>query len=1818
MFRLLRNIICASQLEDVVIPDNTKKQKMILHGTTNRLCSALAVSLLFGGVPSFAAEPDSSAAQLSPTTVSARGKQSALLTLKAFGRYSVTVSSSQGVALQALDRMSGAGAIAGVAGKQDGRLDLFLDRGECKILTLASAKGSGEAKLSAHAFRELHERPPMLVEQRMERTTLGDFEQRSYWLEIKEKRVVAIEAAGRHLADMRLWRDGTWLVETAPLMSKSQARADHPLSVARFTAELEPGLYLVSFYGGPSEPWTDSAEEKPLLVRFGIPMLSSPMRQQFSMSEFGVDRYLVPEDSNFFRLELPVASTANLQVGSYNPRDPFQARGASASIDKRSLPPVAETSYGGRGLKLVTVSMDAGRSFVLQHFNAATYLNFNASGNYWISSIHAGHAEDSVGASAILTRRPYNAPEEYVDAQVVELKSGAIWHRRFNLLDELTVFVKIADAAKIRVVGQGVKARYRFEPFITSRPRDYQAPSAQDSGHVFDLDRGLYVLTVTPESKGILDLQLLPPEGTVSKMLSLAAKVSPDVKDLIDEHLSSAVDSENNGYSPVSAAVRFADIRLVSNSNYTLYLNHQPGVAAGIVLRPLPIDLSSALPVTQRAGERLTIPVSIPESGTLKAIAEDGHLIEIALDNGKRGASIEVGAGRFSVTIKENTALQNFSLVLEPARLASNTPLPAMPDATLAGLPKFPLIKPGAPSFLDLKRNSASDFKVHVDKPGLYQFETTGLLRTQGKVRTRTNPNLFSNAENGVGRNFIIQNYLREGEYQLSVYTQGQTEGDLGVQLSRTEVVDGGELRAGEVARALLPSAQALAYSFRITARGMYHLQAMGLGRNFRLRLEDADGWPIFEPELDGDLTNELLPGNYRLIVLPQTSEARVLTRLERVAGQKIFKGHGPHHITLESRIEHNWLEPAKGKKRVPDQWEFELPAAADLTISLASEMEGTLFNAVDLKTPVAKIDAKSGWSGRIAAGKYLVLTQHSRSNNHVPYTLQVSSSQLLAGLSREVIAPAVIPVAVGIDGLVELQSFGSGDVRARLVDASGELIAQNDDRADDWNFHIARRLRPGEYKLFVDPVSEQQVQTKVFMHAPGEVTEKPLTLGKDTEIKDDRVHIYPLAVPSDRNLLMVSAQSSDTVGLALEGASAQGWISLGTTLAKDAYLALPLGAERFQTYRLRAWSADRRSLKVRVRAVAVALSATSESKWLQGGMAMDKVDDARGELRAAMISLTRPGTFRLRGDLAQLQWSDGGLCAEQVGNNAVLGVGGKTLWLVSQQRSSDQTATAERLSLPTGDNESLRIELPAGRKGVIDLQPNAKGPSLVLAQSGSGQPGIGMGARSDTDSIGLVVGGAVSVALPGSSEAAYVWNAGALSAPIELDVRQVLLQRGATESLAAGIRDGTILAKAALPFKLPGSPLRVSLTLNAMSAAVFLKRGEIISTHWSGADNLHEVVQTDGDELWLLNADMHNAHYGIEIAQGTDGAGTTLKPGEMLEHNVSTAGRIRVPVEVPRSDSDFYRLRVNGNTQVLWQEKGGRVVSGNDIMVNDSGVLWLQHQPGILVAWLEAPAHQPAAQRFSEWYKSLRETTVRPPQTVSLSGKSQVLNLQLDRPTMLHVRTSVPVVTHFMVDGRPPQTEAHLQGANVNLFAPAGASKLVLRAVGADSLSGVATVMASEVGILNEGAGTEVLLAPGNARLFTFELKQAAPVGIGIRASSDIVSSTLYDANGKVQAQGVVQMPNLLPGRYYLAIETPADSAPVLVQPVIFGLSKPDTRPPYETLHRFVEGHDDEPMIYVDAPPAPPPEIVSEETPEAAPAEGEEGEPSPLPEESE
>jgi hypothetical protein len=222
---------------------------------------------------------------LTPSVVPAAGASEALLAVSAFGRYSVRARSSQGTALSLVDRMAGELGAAGVAGREDGRVDVFLDRGAYKLRLTGDPRSSGEARLEAAAFRELHAAPqPRLVEHKLVSAALADLEQRSYWLSLAAPRLVFIEAAGRGLADLRLWRDGGWLEDAQPDCVPVEPEPGRPLLRCRLAGWLEPGLYRLTAYGGVPQEWAAGGDERPLHLRWGIPELPEAGRRRLRLS----------------------------------------------------------------------------------------------------------------------------------------------------------------------------------------------------------------------------------------------------------------------------------------------------------------------------------------------------------------------------------------------------------------------------------------------------------------------------------------------------------------------------------------------------------------------------------------------------------------------------------------------------------------------------------------------------------------------------------------------------------------------------------------------------------------------------------------------------------------------------------------------------------------------------------------------------------------------------------------------------------------------------------------------------------------------------------------------------------------------------------------------------------------------------------------------------------------------------------------------------------------------------------------------------------------------------------------------------------------------------------------------------------------------------------------------------------------------------------------------------------------------------------------------------------------------------------------------
>ena len=1603
------------------------------------------------------------------------------------------------------------------------------------------------------------EEPRVLLETRLEETTLDDYEQRSYWLVLKERRRVVLEAAGRNLADLRLWRDGQWLVDAYPLIERLQPKVGRPLLACRLATELEPGVYRVTAYGGPAQPWAEEGDAHPLYVRFGTPRLPEAGRRRFAIGPFGVDRYLIPGAATYFRLELPEALPATLRAGDLDPEQPFAPPSEFSEITKKSLPPVAELDLPHSDDaeprredtppppdRIVTVEGEAGQAYRLQHFDRRSVYAFRADGAYFISSIHSGHPQDSVDATALLVRGGDKQP---LREDVVELDPRTTWRRRANLLAPLTVFLRVKEAGRYEVLLEGPESRARIEPFFTWRPARYQPPLFRGSGSTWDLDAGFYVLTAEPVKRGIVTFTVRGTGASTGAAVGAGVGVAPAP--------------------PPATAVRagalFPSVTLDRDHGYTVYLNEQPEVRSGVQLRKLPLDPTEPLFVAQRPGETVTVPVTIREPGLLKAQAEDGALLDVVVDGDAPLKAAALSPGAHSVTVRyEGRETVQYSLLFEPARLARAAALPALPpeDAPVA----FETLGEGAPRFLDLAAGASATYNVRADAAGLYVLESTGLLQTEGNLRSRVVTSFARESGNGTGRNFELRQYLREGDYQLTVASQPPSAGHLGVQMRHTRMAEGGFLLSRLPARASLRAGDAVAYRFTITTPGEFRVRALGLGRAFRCRLEDENGWPLVPPSGPADVTRYFEPGRYRFVVLPEVTDARVVSLIEPVAGRRVRSGHGPHTLPLGETVSHVWLEPEEGQERRPDVWNLALPAASKVTFTLGTGMgaalvrEGEGGEGAGAPRSVATVGPGHPAEVALEAGRYRLELRSTRPNNRFAYTVGAFPDALLPGMERSLRPPVEVPLAVGASGLVEISSFGGADVKARLYDAAGNFVAASDDRADDWNFQIAAGLLPGRYLLRVDPVGATTAATSVRLRTPREEEKPAMALPASAEVRPGRASLlFPLTgVRGD--LLLAQVRSAESVGLAVEAKEGAAWIVLGSTTGRGPRLEVPLeGGE----LRLRLWSLDRRDAVARLSVVSVAAPRSNESA-LARGLRVTPITGLPAPTAAALVEVDRPGLFRLTGAGALRVASETSVACRPV-TNGLVAVPGKRLYVVTDAPA--ETLRAERVVL--GRNGSLVVDIPARGVVPVDVVPSG-GPLLVRARSRSLQPGLRLGEATTAAATGPMTvssGLAQSVSLESRRPLAVVFAATPPApglGPIgEATLEAVALPKPQPRTLAAGITDVSLPGVSALSYTLPEGEKRLRIALSRDGVAVLAKGSEVEALVAADAEATAFTLDTTAPTLLFLQTAPGEGRFSVETLSAE---ATVLGEGRPVELALAEAGQRSLTVAA----SGPTTLRVRGaleDTTFVGQD--GTVRRGRDVSITGPGTLLVRHRRGPVVAWVEREGE--SARKL--WAPpGVMARTVGPPAELRLEGPAQLVAVEAKEPTLLHVRSATPLVTVLARGDGGEEADVHAEVTTLDALLPRGHSELLLRPVLGQSLFGTAELQTTPLVPIGEGLGPEVLLPPGGSRGFSFQVERGGPVGLGVRASAEVVEATLLDATGRRLGTGVTQMPTLAPGEYHLVLHAPSEGPATRVRPAVAGLARPSIDPPIDVVRRYLE----------------------------------------------
>jgi hypothetical protein len=1185
-------------------------------------------------------------------------------------------------------------------------------------------------------------------------------------------------------------------------------------------------------------------------------------------------------------------------------------------------------------------------------------------------------------------------------------------------------------------------------------------------------------------------------------------------------------------------------------------------------VRRYPIDLTDSMPLTLSPGEEVFLGLSMPGSGELVAQAEDGSLARLELSKaGSRGMippidegnRYRVEYGRYDMALKNGgERVRNYQLQFTPGERLAGAALPAI-DERLLERPEFPQLGEGRARYLDLKAGQWASFNVSVDEPGLYKLESTGLLQTRGNVRTRVITRLDQQANNGVGRNFLIQQYLREGNYQLTLAPEGNTAGHLGVQLSKTSLIDGGKLADGVAARYSLQSGAGLVYRFEIAETGQYRLRSFGSNGYFNARLEDSDGWPLVRPGIESNLDMELQAGNYRLVVLPTALSARVVTLLERVPEPVEYEGHGPFALDLNRRsYRHTWMEPAEGEARHPDVWTFELPAPAEISLRLSDGMEATV-SSLDAGFDAQTFSDSRPLSQTLPAGRYRVEARARRSNNRLDYSLQFSIEELVVGQQRSIEAPAEIDISVGRAALIELDSFGQNDVRAKLFDADGKLVASNDDRANDWNFDIIRSLPTGRYRLAVRPVGKASAQTTIRMSQPKSLATKALRLPAEFSVDGPLIHSYGLDMSSQSGVLAVAAESRDSVSLTLEKRDGNGdWRSLAAASGAEALLlaAIDNTDTTGDHYWLKIWSPEQRGAEISIHASLVESRAVDEA-GIRGGLKLTGRDMLSTRLAAVQTGLGSPGMFSVAPPLSNsLFWSP--RKDRQLQPYAGYISSEKNLWLVSLD--PEQPLKASRVLL---EDQTLLVNIGGGADAWLDAARDGNADELVIAEARNGLPGIGLleNKRIDARQMGAGYHSSVLLArreMPGDVLRLKLWNTGADENQLPVRLRRLRFDASAATELERGVHDAALAANAALRFKLDGAPNDLRFNLPQGAAAVLSRDGKILRSLWADRGNQSHRLWSDADRLQVFNTTAIDLVFNIRLDRTKSLA--SLSRGQMFIHHFPSSGRFSLALgeSAPAgSHAEVYGDR----SELLAQDSTGRVARGVRVPLEGDALISLEHGVGLVVVWISD------GQNYDGDGGAGRPL----PERIELDGVRQTVDFERGRAGFVDLQSAVPLIARIQRNALADSVRVFETGIGTSLFLPRGKSRLQLQSITPEGLSGELRLAPAAEVELAEGQGDSVGLLPGDSRIYRFTLEQQQDIGIGVQASIDAARAYLYSQRGEILGEGVTQKHLLDPGTYYLRVELPpgADSG-VDMRPAIVGLAPRDTGPSKEIMLEY------------------------------------------------
>jgi hypothetical protein len=1704
---------------------------------------ALLASFVAAGAGAAQSDPAQRArptpARLSPAELPADRDGAAILTTPAPGRYSIRVKSPSGARIELVDMIEGPTDSSGAPGLRDGRIDALLDKGAYKI-RVANAKGaSGKALLSAEPFVEVDGKTAALVAGQSQSGELGDLQQRSYTLDVGPEGRVAIESEGRSLADMRLWRPGGELVDLAFERRNVEPKPGQFMTLIRLEGALAPGHYLVTAYGGEPLAWASGVAAQPFLLRLESWTSLDAGLFEGVIGPFGALRFAAPAGYDAFRLDAPQPAPLKLEA----------RRGAAArigSIAKNSREPFVtlDLASDGKEPAKLDVSGYEGQAFSLRAVHRDAHFSFEGSGPHLVGLDVAGEGGDEIAATALFARVEKDGRTPVLASDMPRLANGRPWRGKFNLRGRTTLLFEVVDAGPVAIDAKGVNLTALVEPTLGAlAPRaDGKIPNR------YDLAAGFYTLVLDPigDAAGVIDVTLGTPGVAAPAPVSAPARV----------------------------AISFGEQRLEKEGSYLIIANVAPGLLIGPRVVALPANLEAApLPLWQGAAETISIPLRSPKNG--KIVAHDGKGGDVALTFGPETIDNAMLVKTAKIAPSGRARALGVAFVPDPAAKAEEKEQAkdadkekqedsnSAPKPSTKPLPgRAPLVATqGRATYFDLARDETRELRFDVVQGGLYRVETLGRLQTAIKLGAAVSTNLGAGENNGPGHNGLVTTYLRAGAYRAAV-TAKESAGRIGFAATPATLIETPKLVDAGSARATLAPGKGASIPLEITQDGLYTIDLLGVGRRWRARLEDSDGWPLGKPGETRLLTRQFEKGGYRLVVSPEDVEARMVARLRRVTPAPELAGHGPHPLPFAAPQKLRWREPgAQGGAREPDVWRFSLQGDADVALSISDGMVAEISRD---KASVGKAAAGREFQGRLGAGDYRVEARAISRDDRLDYEISLKSRELQPGAPRFVDLPAKVAFSLARDAAVDLTSFGDKETLGALKDAGGVVAEQLTGRADDWNIALSRRLPAGAYTLELTALGaspqsasggeddagadnhaardgDSETSTELRFSLPVETDDGALKAAASKTMAGAGAHVLALPVAQAGSLALVEARSSSEIALSIERREADGaWRVVGSRRGLAPFAAWPAPASDKSLWRAVVWSVGGANAPITIAARAI-------ERRGQGGaeIALDPVEGAPAPVCAGLADLPAASVVEISAPPARLF---AGSSPGQLLRDARVGAlapQSRNLWFVAP--GDCKTGVAVKGLEWRG--EQIALDLAAGERAELPMLAPPKGKArLWLAESTQGRIGLDAGG-------GMAVSRDATLALAGDAPP-RLWNASG-AGPLRLSLRAIDVDMAPRAGGGALFR-ATIPPLTAQPLTLATGDAPLALELPAEVAA-FAAPGEAPGLAiYGGASPLaatyHGAAPKSG-ELWLVNLSNTPVPVFVAPAPGKREAASTT---HALKGFFGAAGEIVVPVDGAKGDR---LIALGGETRFVSQS--GSVSSGANIEIDGPGVALLDHPPGLAALWLERAGKGP--------WPAIAAKPLGPPGHVALEGAAASFTLHRNEPVLLTARADAPAIVAFTQNGQR-DVLAFPSGVELRRLMTAGDATLDVYSPHDGPLTGALDVFTSPVIEAHEGVNDAVTLAPGAAELFAFETKREGEIGLGLRAEPDRATMRLLRADGQPLGEGVEQSLKLPVGRYLVEARIPVDAPLSVVRLAVLGLSPPPASPPDEVVAEFLD----------------------------------------------